>query len=89
MMIVTTLKRHFGLFSATCLLATVACSAPHSEAHEVLAKSLSNLRWHAPAKSITVTFLGKGDKEKATLVVRRPSVWIRKSPSSPMRRKWQ
>lgn len=50
------------------------CSAEPAGAHEVLALHASNLRWHAPAKSTTATFLGKDQKETAVLVVKKVAV---------------
>jgi hypothetical protein len=46
----------------------------HACAHEVLTSSAANLRWHAPAKSVTVTFLGKDEKETAVLALKKAAV---------------
>jgi hypothetical protein len=57
-----------------CFLAAIVPLTPRGQAHEVLAQSAANGRWHAPAKSVTVTFLGKDVKENAVLVLRKAVV---------------
>lgn len=61
---------HLGLLA----LGSQLISVPAADAHEVLAVNASNTRWHAPAKSLTATFLGKDQKETAILVVRKAAV---------------
>lgn len=46
-----------------------------ARAHEVLSLHASNLRWHAPNKSLTATFLGKDQKENAVLVLKKAAVF--------------
>lgn len=56
---------------AWCFVAGTAALYSRANAHEVLASSSENARWHAPAKSVTVTFLGKDAKENAVLVLKK------------------
>jgi hypothetical protein len=73
------MRRHSGgYFSfrllAGCILAGVTTLSLRGNAHEVLASAAENARWHAPAKSVTVTFLGKDQKENAVLVLKKAVV---------------
>ena len=74
MRIVRTSGRLSRLLLTASLLGAFLSGGERCGAHEVLAKALANLRWHAPAKSITVTFLGKDEKETAVLVVKKAAV---------------
>jgi hypothetical protein len=62
-----------GLVAGAIILPAVMARV--AGAHEVLALHASNLRWHAPAKSLTATFLGKDEKETAVLVLKKAAVF--------------
>jgi len=68
-------SRHiWRVVAAGCFLAAAVGLTAPLVAHEALALTEANLRWHAPSKSITVTFLGKQEKETAVLDLRKAAV---------------
>jgi hypothetical protein len=56
------------------VLGLLPFSPRQSAAHEIVAATPGNLRWHAPAHSVTATFLGKDEKETATLALKKAAV---------------
>jgi hypothetical protein len=59
---------------AGCFLTGVLGIAAFVSAHAVVALTPGNLRWHAPNKSVTATFLGKDQKETAVLDLKKAAV---------------
>jgi hypothetical protein len=66
------LRHRRGVALAIAILLTVTNGVGANEA--MAPSSLANRRWHAPDKSAAATFLGKDQKETASLVLKRAVV---------------